>query len=73
MIRGRLHSSARLMTDEVPPWTYQPATQKLANCRPNEAYAAATKDGQKLVLYFPQSDSERAVSWKSDDSSPSGK
>lgn len=57
--------AARLVTDEVPPWTYLPATDKLAETRPNEAYAAATNDGQQLVLYFPQSDSERHVRWQS--------
>lgn len=56
--------AARLVTTEVPPWTCQPATEKLVETQPNEAYAASTRDGKKLVLYFPRSDSERRVRWK---------
>ncbi|MBX3422112.1 MAG: prolyl oligopeptidase family serine peptidase [Pirellulaceae bacterium] len=47
----------------VPMWNLRPATERLAQCDPNECYAAATENDSTVVLYFPISASPRSVSW----------
>ncbi|RCS54206.1 hypothetical protein DTL42_03395 [Bremerella cremea] len=59
--------AARLVTDKVPAWKLQPAMPLLASREPNECYAAATANGDTVVLFFPQSDRPRQVAWQSPD------
>ncbi len=62
--------AARLVTDKVPAWNLQPAMQELGSHHPNQCYAAATKDGDTIVMFFPQSDSPGQVQWKSSEKQP---
>ena len=44
--------AARRLTASIPIWQLQPATHRLADCGPNECYAAATENDSTVVLYF---------------------
>lgn len=55
--------AARRLTASVPLWNLTPATHRLADCGPNECYAATTDNDSTVVLYFPASRETREVRW----------
>ena len=61
--------TARKVEQLVPFWNLEPSSELLSEREDNEAYAASTRDGNVVVVYFPAAKKERRVTLNQPNSS----